>query len=189
MFAMRANPVKLERRCRCFRRETAAASLAEIAVILPVLWFVLAYTVDLGYFFIAAANISSAAKNAAEYSVQGYMSAAQTTLPPAGTTSTTTSVSALALSAVTSLLNSSTTTAVQVCSKATGTSNNLTKCGAYGASGGTYTPDADPEAPHFYLNRVDITYTVQPPIPMSFFSVSLVPSMSFHRQVSMRALD
>jgi len=36
---------------------------------------------------------------------------------------------------------------------------------------------------------VDVTYTIHPPIPLSFFSYSLVPSLKFHRQVSMRVLD
>jgi hypothetical protein len=52
-----------------------------------------------------------------------------------------------------------------------------------------FTPATDPEAPTFLLNRVDVTYTVQPPIPLSFFSYPLLPSMKFHRQVSMRAMD
>jgi Flp pilus assembly protein TadG len=183
MFAASAN-AKMRR-----MRGEHGGSLLEIAVMIPLLTLLLAYAVDYGYFFIVAANISTAAKNAAEYSVQGYMSAAQGTLPAAGPTTTTSTVSALALSAMTSMVQSSTTTSIQVCSKAIGTASNLTRCSAYGATGPTYTPDADPEAPKFYLNRVDITYTVQPPVPMTFFKVSLLPSMSFHRQVSMRALD
>lgn len=189
MFLHGPNAWRIARRCGRFRRDRAGASLVEIAVMIPLLALVMAYAVDYGYFFIAAANISSAAKNATEYSVQGYMSATQGTLPSAGPITTTNTVSALALSAVSSLLNSSTTTAIQVCSKSIGTNGSLTKCSSYGATGTSYTPDADPESTHFYLNRVDITYTVQPPIPVSFFNVSLLPSMSFHRQVSMRALD
>jgi hypothetical protein len=102
---------------------------------------------------------------------------------------TATSVSALAAADVAGLGASSTTTSVQVCSKANGTASNLTKCTNYGPVTTTYTPAQDPEAPQFYLNRVDVTYTIQPPIPLSFFSVSLVPHLNFHRQVSMRVMD
>jgi len=70
-----------------------------------------------------------------------------------------------------------------------GTTGNLANCSSYGPAATTYVPAEDPEAPHFVLQRVDVTYTVQPPIPMTFFKVSLLPQMQFHRQVSMRAMN
>ena len=149
----------------------------------------IAYAIDFGYFFIVAANITSAAREATEYSVMGYQGPAQSTLPPAGPALTTNSVAATAMAGLTSLLNSSTTTTVQVCAKTIGMNGNLPKCNSYGPSGTIYTPAADPEAPKFTLQRVDVTYTVQPPVPMSFFRVSLLPSLQFHRQVSMRVMD
>jgi hypothetical protein len=66
---------------------------------------------------------------------------------------------------------------------------NLPICANYGASGSAYTPAADPEAPSFVLQRVDITYTANPPIPIGFFKVTLISSMHFHRQVSMRVMN
>ena len=144
---------------------------------------------DFGYFFIAAATITSAARNAAQYSVLGYQSPDQGTLPPAGPSSSGTSVAEEAIGDLTSLIDSGTTATIQVCSKSLGTTGNITKCGNYGPTATTYAPAQDPEAPHFYLQRVDVTYTVQPPIPMTFFKVSLLPTMVFHRQVSMRAMD
>lgn len=176
-------------RMRRFRRDHSGQSLVEMALIIPFLTLLLAYAVDFGYFFIVAASMTSAAKDAVEYSVQGYYSASQNTPPVAGPLTTTGSVAALALAGLTSLVNASTTTSIQVCSKSIGTSGNLTQCSAYGVAGTTYTPDVDPEAPQFMLNRVDITYTVQPPIPLSFFKVSLLPNLTFHRQVEMRVLD
>ena len=170
-------------------REQAGQSLVEIAVALPVLTLVLAYVIDFGYFFAVAANITSAARVAADYSVQGYLGAAQTTLPPAGPLTTNTSVAAVAVSGMTSLLNASTTATVQVCSKTVGTSGNSTSCSSFGPAGTAYTPGVDPEAPRFLLQRVDVTYTVQPPVPLNFFKLTLLPNLSFHRQVSMRALD
>jgi Flp pilus assembly protein TadG len=170
-------------------RDSSGQSLLEFAVMIPLLLALLGYGIDFGYFFIAAANITSATRNSAQYSVLGYESPDQGPLPVAGPSSTATSVAQETFGDLTSLINSSTTATVQVCSKAVGTTGNLTKCSSYGPTVTSYTPNQDPEAPRFYLQRVDITYTVQPPIPMSFFKVSLLPTMQFHRQVSMRALD
>jgi Flp pilus assembly protein TadG len=170
-------------------RQEEGQSLLETAIFLPILILLVAYAVDFGYFFIVAANLTSASRNAAEYSIQGFTSPAQSALPVAGPITTNTSVAALAIGDLANLANSSTTTTVQVCSKSIGIDNNLTMCSSYGPAGTTYTPATDPEAPIFLLNRVDVTYTVTPPIPLSFFSYPLLPSMTFHRQVSMRALD
>ena len=170
-------------------RHEGGQSLLETAIFLPILILLVAYAVDFGYFFIVAANLTSSARNAAEYSIQGLESPAQTALPAAGPITTNTSVAALAVGDLSSLVNSATATTVQVCSKSVGIASNLTKCVSYGPPGTVYSPAADPEAPTFVLNRVDVTYTVQPPIPLSFFSYPLLPTKQFHRQVSMRALD
>ena len=171
------------------RRWDSGQSLLETAIFLPILILLIAYAVDFGYFFIVAANLASASRSAAEYSIQGFESPAQSALPAAGPITTYTSVAALAVGDLSSLAGSATITTVQVCSKSVGVNNNVTECSSYGPAGTTYTPATDPEAPTFLLNRVDVTYTVQPPIPLSFFSFSLLPSMKFHRQVSMRAMD
>jgi Flp pilus assembly protein TadG len=170
-------------------RECDGQSLLETALFLPILVLLMAYAIDFGYFFIAAANVTSAAHNAAQYSVMGFSAPSQGNLPSAGPTSTIDSVAALALSDMTSLLNSSTTTTVQVCTKALGMNGTIPVCQNYGPGNTAYVPSADPEAPSFVLQRVDVTYTVKPPIPMTFFSVSLLPNLSFHRQVSMRVMD
>lgn len=164
---------------------------------MPLLALLTAYAIDFGYFFVAAATITSAARNAAMYSIQGYQSPGQSALPPAGPSTLINSVVEAAVGDMGSLVNSGipgasnspTLTSVQVCSKSLGLSGNVPNCGSYGAGGVSYAPEADPEAPRFVLQRVDVTYTVQPPIPLSFFSFPLLPQMSFHRQVSMRALD
>ena len=170
-------------------QETAGQSLIEIAVMLPVLLLLVAYAVDFGYFFIAAANITSAAHHAVQYSIMGFEGPGQTTVPVAGPVSVTSSVAAAAMADMASLLNASTTTSVQVCTKSLGMNGKVPKCSNYGPASTAYTPLTDPEAPTFVLQRVDVTYTVQPPIPLSFFSVPLLPTFQFHRQVSMRAID
>lgn len=164
-------------------------SLLEAALFLPLLVLLAFFAVDYGYFFIVAANLTSSSRNAAEYSVQGYESPGQSSLPAAGPLSSVTSVAALAVGDLSTLAGASSTTTVQVCSKSVGVSNGVTECSSFGPAGPSYTPAIDPEAPTFLLNRVDVTYTVHPPIPLSFFSHPLVPSLTFHRQVSVRVLD
>lgn len=174
------------------RGSSSGQSLIEVAVLLPLLLLCAAYGVDFGYFFLVSANLNSATRSAVEYSVQGYQSAGQITLPAAGPSSTATSVSSLALGDLAGLASSATQATVQVCSKSIGVSGNVTKCSSYGpsvAGSNSVAPQTDPEAPLFLLNRVDVTYTVQPPIPLRFFSVSLLPNLAFHRFVSMRVMD
>jgi hypothetical protein len=169
--------------------DRSGQSLVEIALMMPLLLLLIGYAIDFGYFFIVAANITSAARNAAEYSVQGFQSPTRSALAVAGPLTNVASVSAGALGDIAGLVNASTLTTFQVCSRSLGISGLLANCSTYGAAGAVYVPAADPEAPTFILHRVDVTYTVQPPVPMSFFGISLLPSMQFHRQVSMRGMD
>jgi Flp pilus assembly protein TadG len=169
-------------------QDNSGQSLLETALFLPLLVLVMAYAVDYGYFFLVAADLTSASHNAAEYSIQGYQGPAQMSVPATGPIGTITSVAAVAVADL-NLLNASTTTTVQVCSKSLGMNGNIPVCASYGPSGTSYTPAIDPEAPIFVLQRVDITYTVKPPVPISFFKVTLIPVMQFHRQVSMRVMD
>jgi Flp pilus assembly protein TadG len=170
-------------------RSTRGQSLVELAVAVPIMVMLMAYAVDFGYFFIAAAGITSASRDAVEYASAGYQAPGEPTIPAAGPGTSANTVAGEALAGLATFNTSSTTTSVQVCSKANGVSSNVARCTSYGPSATSYTPATDPEAPHFVLQRVDITYTVQPPVPLSFFKVSLLPNMIFHRQVSMRALD
>jgi Flp pilus assembly protein TadG len=172
-----------------FAAETSGQSLIEFAVFLPLMVLLVGYAVDFGYFFLVAANLTTAARSSVEYSIQGYQSAGQSALPVAGPITTTASVAALAVGDFSNFLQSSTTTTVEVCTKELGMNGSVPSCGSFGPTATSYVPAADPEAPAFVLQRVDVTYTVQPPIPMNFFSVPLLPQMQFHRQVSMRAMD
>jgi len=182
---MRRSPLIV---ARCLLRDGSGQSLLETALFLPILVLVMAYAVDYGYFFFVAASLTSAAHNAAEYSIQGYQGPSQGSVPAAGPIGAVTSVASLAVADL-SLLGASTTTTVQVCSESLGMSGNIPLCSSYGPAGTAYTPATDPEAPTFVLQRVDITYTVQPPVPISFFKVSLISAMQFHRQVSMRVMN
>jgi Flp pilus assembly protein TadG len=173
-----------------FGRSKDGGSLIEVAVFLPLVLLCAAYAVEFAYFFIISATLISSSRNAAQYSIQGYQSPGQISLPAAGPSSSVSSVAALAVGDLGS--NAVSGASVNVCSKVVGVTGNATQCVSYGPSVSTNTSLAsqiDPEAPTFLLNRVDITYTVQPPIPLTFFNIQLVPTLAFHRYTSMRVMD
>lgn len=169
---------------------TDGGSLLEVAVFIPLLLLSALYAVEFAYFFIMSATLVASSRNAVQYSIQGYQSPGQIALPAAGPSTTSSSVAALAVSDLGS--NAATSVSVNVCSKSVGVSGNVTQCLSYGPAVSTNTSTAaqtDPEAPTFLLNRVDVTYTMQPPISLNFFSIPLVPTLSFHRYASMRVMD
>jgi hypothetical protein len=79
-------------------------------------------------------------------------------------------------------------TSVRVCTSALGVASNIALCDSFGPSASFPAVPADPEAPGFVLNRVDVEYTVTPIIPGPAFNVVLPANLHFHRQVSMRSL-
>jgi Flp pilus assembly protein TadG len=182
-------PRKKSGRCRwggafrCWQRQEGQ-SLIEIALIVPIFTILVCYAVDFGFFFLVATTLNSAARNAMEYSIQGTSSPAQAAEPTAA------AVSNLAIASIGLSGASTSNVSIQVCSSAVGvnTSNNTTQCTtpSSGAGSVTGTPDTDPESPTFQLNRVDVVYTVTPPVPMP---VAVFPLRTFHRMVEMRAMQ
>jgi Flp pilus assembly protein TadG len=166
-----------------------AQSLLEVAIFVPLLTLLVCYAVDLGYFYMVAAALSSSARNAAEYSIQGNASSAASALPAAGPISTTKSVAALAVGDLSGFFNSSVSTSVYVCSNSLVTSSHPSNCQSYGPTTLSYTAHTDPEST-MQLNRVDVVYTISPPIPLGFSGTSLniIPT-TFHRSVEMRAIN
>jgi len=77
------------------------------------------------------------------------------------------------------------------------TCSSRSSCGTGGVATGPLAPSPDPRAPNFVLHRVDITYTFNTMIPGAPFNLALIPTSlcnssglcTFHRQVSMRAMD
>ncbi len=159
-------------------------SLIEVALMIPIFTILICYAVDFGFFFLVATSLNSAARNAMEYSIQGTSSPAQAAEPGAAV------VANLAIASMGIAGASTSTVSVQVCSSAVGvnTSNNTTQCTtpSNGAGAVTGTPDIDPESPRFQLNRVDVVYTVTPPLPIP---VGILPTLTFHRMVEMRAMQ
>jgi Flp pilus assembly protein TadG len=159
-------------------------SLIEVALMIPIFTILICYAVDFGFLFLVATSLNSAARNAMEYSIQGTSSPAQAAEPGAAV------VANLAIASLGIAGASTSTVSVQVCSSAVGvnTSNNTTQCTtpSNGAGAVTGTPDIDPESPRFQLNRVDVVYTVTPPLPIP---VGILPTLTFHRMVEMRAMQ
>lgn len=163
---------------------------------MPILVLMLCFAIDIGYFFIVAANLVSSSRNAVLYSGQGFVSPAQQQLPSAGTAgslSDTAGVAGLAGGDLLGLANMTTKTSVQVCSKQIGitqTSNGYkTNCSTFPSGSLNFTPDQDPESNNGLLTqRVDVVYTVSPPIPLDFFTFAM-PPLTLHWKAEMRALD
>jgi Flp pilus assembly protein TadG len=166
-----------------------AQSLIEVAIFVPLLTLLVCYAVDYGYFYIVAAALSSSARSAVEYSIQGNGTASQAKLPTAGPITTTKSVAALAVGDLSSFFQSSVSTSVYVCTNSLVTSSHPSNCQSYGATTLSYAPHTDPEST-MKLNRVDVVYTISPPIPIGFDAgLTLFLPTTFHRFAEMRAIN
>jgi Flp pilus assembly protein TadG len=167
-----------------FLRRQEGQSLMEVALMVPIFTILICYAVDFGFFFLVASSLNSAARNAVEYTIQGTSSPAKGAEPSAAV------VSNLAIASIGLAGASTSTVSVRICSSAVGVtaSNNTTQCTtpSTGAGAVAGTPDTDPESPEFQLNRVDVVYTITPPIPMP---VSIFPTRTFHRMVEMRGIQ
>ena len=161
-------------------------SLIETAIGLPFMLGIAFNIINFGYMWFMVLTLSAAPRVGAQYATQG--GAAGTSVAAPGTTP----VSNLVYDNLTNAIGGATTSnaAVQVCSSAKGTNTvtNVALCDQFGPAFTFPTPAADPEAPVFVLDRVDVEYTVKPIIPGGAFNVVLPPNLKFHRQVSMRSL-
>lgn len=180
----RTAKVSLLPAARALVRGQQAQSLIEVAIFLPIFITLICYAVDFGYLFLVAASLDSAARNGVEYSVQGAASPAQASVPSAAAVSTLATLS-IGLPGATA-----STVSVRVCSSSVGinSANNTTQCSTpqTGAGSLSGTPDIDPESPTFLLNRVDVVYTVTPPIPLP---APVLPSLTFRRAAEMRSVQ
>jgi Flp pilus assembly protein TadG len=200
-------------------KSESGQALVETAVVLPVLLILTFNAINFGYFFIVAVNLAVAPRSGVEYSILGSSTPAGniTGLPDATpATATSPTVAAAAYEDLHGALSTYANASVQVCSRkvlvgasgvngtgatlrancVTCTSQSSCGSGAPVTSGGL-APAPDPEAPSFVLHRVDVTFTFSTLIPGAPFNLALLPTSlcnssgtcSFHRQVSMRAMD
>lgn len=188
------------------RGRESGQSLLETALVLPFLLLLALNAVNFGYYFFVALNLAAAPRHAVEYSIQGYATPTSATVPAAGPPTDISTISALAYADIQSSLPSYGSATVQVCSRRSGTgilanpgtATQTTPCCTTSSSAGTScasgtiatgtAPASDPESPNFVLNRVDVVYTVTPIIAGNVFGITVLPSLSFHQQVSMREM-
>jgi hypothetical protein len=181
-------------------------ALIETGLIVPFMLTFIFNIVNFGYFFMVALNVASAPRTGVEYAIMGPSAPAGLALPAAGPASTNTTVAYLVYQDMTGALYSpSTNAAVQVCSEVLGLNNaglatQTAKCATYGTYPSPPSPASDPESPSFVLHRVDVSYQFNPLIPGTPFGLALLPASvcssssgsitcTFHRQVSMRAME
>jgi hypothetical protein len=196
-------------RIRRLARNSSGQALIETALMMLLILPILLNVINFGYFFIVALNLVASPRSGVEYSILGFQTPGAPVLPPAPTNTTITSstVSYLSQQDLTGAISSPTSATIQVCSSTVGvTTSGVSQCvsctgNSCGPAGtGNPTPNSDPEAPTFVLNRVDTDYIVTPPIPGTPFGVALLPlstcsssggtvTCRFHRQVSMRAMN
>jgi TadE-like protein len=188
-------------------RCSSGQALVETAILLPLLLMIIFNAVNFGYFFLVALNLAAAPRSGSEYSILGSQTPATLSLPSGS------AVNAVTVGDMTGAISSPLNTPVQVCGKVAGcgtppclTDIGLTTqkamCATFGnaASPAFSAADSDPESPHFVLQRVDVQYHFNPIIPGTPFGMTLLASpvcsssggtitCTFHRQVSMRAID
>ena len=161
-------------------------SLLETAIAIPLLLGVAFNTINIGYLWFTLLSLSAAPRQGVQYATQGGGAAT----PSPGTTA----VSDLVYDNLTKGIKGATTSnsGVRVCSNSKGVAgtgaSQVSLCDSFGPAMSVSAVAADPEAPNFVLNRVDVVYTITPIIPGSAFMVVLPANLQFHRQVSMRSL-
>ncbi|HLB86709.1 MAG TPA: hypothetical protein VJK29_03565 [Terriglobales bacterium] len=161
-------------------------SLLETAVAMPFLLGIAFNLINVGYFWFVVLALSAAPRHAVQYASQGGQASATVSAPG------TTAVSNLVYENLTNAIVGATTSnvAVRVCTSAKGVNSttHVALCDQFGPAFSFSAAPADPEAPVYVLDRVDVEYTVTPIIPGAAFNVVLPSNLQFHRQVSMRSL-
>jgi Flp pilus assembly protein TadG len=198
------------------KKASRGQSLVETALMVPLLILLVLNAVNFGYFFLVIVNLTGAARSSALYSIEGSYTPYAQQEPGSGGSTPTTSTGTVTYTAyqdLTGAVWNPTGASVQVCSQmntnssgsgvnGTGsgqianceTCTSSTGCGSAGA-GTLSTPSADPEAPNFVLNQVDIQYTFNTLIPGTIFNIPLQASAmcnsgtcTFTRRACMRSM-
>ena len=202
-------------------RSTRGQSLVETVLMLPLLLLIVCNVVNLGYFFLIIVNLTGASRTSALYSIEGSYSPYAQQEPPSGTAtggsgtggilSTPGTVAYTVYQDLNGAVWNPTGASVQVCTQmnlnagsgVNGAGNaqvanceTCTSSGGCGTAGtGSPAPSADPEAPSFVLNQVDITYNFSTLIPGTMFNLPLQASAmcnggscTFTRRARMRSM-
>lgn len=190
------------RHMRAFLYRGEAQSLIEASLLLPLLLLLAFNAVNLGYVFYSYLNMATASRQGAEYSIQGLDTIQGGNLPTAA------QVDSLVSEDIASAVPSGGNAPVRVCTQSLGLNtsytgaNQIPLCSTYAGSAGgsgsfpasdpncTGTPICpDPEAADgLILNRIDVQYTVGPLVDGMAFNM-IVPTLTYHRYVYMRAIN
>jgi hypothetical protein len=175
------------------RRENGQ-SLLETAVAIPLLLGLAFNIINFAYFWFVVLALSAAPRQGVQYLAQG----GSAILSSAGLPTSYTACTLVLDNVQNAVMHSSsqfcksTTVQIRLCSSFSSKGVNsagVANCDLYGPSIVPLSnPAADPEQPHFVLQRVDVVYTVTPIIPGTAFGLVLPAKLNFHRQVSMRSL-
>ena len=164
-------------------------SLLETAVTLPLLLGIAFNAINFGYFWFAVLALSAAPRHAVQYASQGGSAIASSSTAPSSD-----DIKSVVITNITNAVHGSVSgnVSVRVCAVSIGTTgtgaSTVARCTSYGPSFSYSSVAADPEAPNFLLQRVDVAYAVSPIIPGTAFNIVLPSNLTFHRQVSMRSL-
>lgn len=201
-------------------KRSRGQSLVETALTLPLLIMIVLNVVNLGYFLLVIINLTGAARSSTLYSIEGSYTPYALQEPSAGGASPTTTTGTVAYTVfkdLTGALSNPTGASVQVCSQintnsATGSgvngtgSSQVANCVICTSSGGCVSsngyagnpaPSADPEAPNFVTNQVDVTYQFNTlftgrifNLPLQAFSgiCNASGSCTFTRRARMRSM-
>lgn len=203
-------------------RNSRGQSLVETVLMLPLLLLIVCNVVNLGYFFLVTVNLTAASRTSALYSIEGSYTPYAQQEPPSGTStggsgaggilSTPGTVAYTVYQDLNGAVWNPTGASVRVCTQmnlnagsgvnGTGaaqvsnceTCTSSAGCGAAGV-GTAPAASADPEAPSFVLNQVDITYNFSTLIPGTMFNMPLQASAmcnggtcTFIRRMRMRSM-
>lgn len=171
---------------------------------LPLLVLIVLNVMNLAYFFLVATNLTGAARSSGLYSIEGSYTPYALQEPGSGGSTPTTTAGTVAYTAYQDLSGAvwnptNASNNVRVCSQmntnsgsgvnGSGSSqvSNCEDCNAKGCaltnSNGVPSPaiQADPEAPNFVLNEVDITYCFKTLVPGPIFNIPLQASALCHK--------
>jgi hypothetical protein len=192
-------------RSKRIHRSRSGQALIESAIMIPFVLMIIFNAINYGYFFYVAQNMSAAVRSGALYSILGGATPYGLAPPAIGSSaSDLNGVANLVYQDMKDVLPASANAMVRLCSSANGTTgtgaSKKTNCTTIGSGASFPAVDADPEAPTFLLNRVDVAYSFTPLIPGAPFGAILLgtPNCSlaagtvtcaFQSHVSMRVMN
>lgn len=191
---------------RRLHRRTQGQSMIETALLLPILLLIAFNAINFGYFFFVAVNLAAAPRTGVQWSIIGPSTPGGFQWAAPGPSGTVTSVSYLTYQDIAGVLVGYSTARVQVCSRAIGidVATRKARCCETTSSSSPCTlngvlADHDPEyidvtnPGPFIRHQVDVYYQITPiipsfelPTPAGPIPLTLLPTSTIHRQVTMR---